>query len=314
MKKVYTIVVTYNGIKWIDRCLKSLVNSTHATSIIVIDNGSSDETVYFIKSNFNGVQIIETGKNLGFGQANNWGMGEAIKNNADYIFLLNQDAWVEPDSLSSMVQVHEANTVCGIVSPIHLNGDGTALDAYFLKYLVQSDIEEYLSANILNEKSAAHVIETSFVNAAGWLLSKDCIKRIGGFDPIFFHYGEDRNYTQRVIYHGFKILIDTRSQIFHDRELRIAKVTDVKSQFKTDWINDLNYFCDIHNGKHELLILKRILKYCLLLVVNVGKWNRSKCEYYFKMLKNIVRSLTRISKSRKTSLEKGSMPYINLLT
>lgn len=302
MKSVYSIIVTYNGVKWIDACLKSLLNSRYPTQIIVVDNGSTDTTIPYIKSNFKQVHLIETGKNLGFGQANNWGIGEALKNNADYIFLLNQDAWVEANTLESLIRVQESNPEYGIVSPIHLNGAGNAVDAYFLEYLAKSEIKDYLSKSILNNTNHASVIETSFVNAAGWLLSRECIKKIGGFDPIFFHYGEDRNYTQRVTYHGFKIAIDAGSRLFHDRETRIAEPSsDLTSQFKKDWINELNYFCDIHRQNYQLFIFKRVLKYFGLLTINFVVNDRNKSAYYLKMLKNIAGFLKQIPESRKAS-------------
>src|SRR5690606_31512456 len=59
-----------------------------------------------------------------------------------------------------------------------------------------------------------------FVNAAGWLLSRNILENIGGFDPIFFHYGEDDNYCQRAQYHGFKIGIVPNAFLLHDREDR----------------------------------------------------------------------------------------------
>ncbi len=305
MKTVYSIVVTYNGIEWIDKCLNSLINSLYPTQIIVIDNGSSDTTISFIKTNFKQVQLIETGKNLGFGQANNLGIAEAIKNNADYFFLLNQDAWVETDTLTSLINVHTGNPDYGIISPVHLNGAGTALDAYFLEYLVKSDIRGYLTNSLFKNIDDLPVIETSFVNAAGWLLSKKCIKVVGGFDPIFFHYGEDRNYTQRTLYHGLKIAVDPNSRLFHDREQRISQSSlTLQSQIKKDFINDLNLFCDITIRNYKTLLFKRILKYKCLFVINLIVVNRNKSEYYFKMLKNIFLYLPKIPNSRRNSLSK----------
>ena len=311
MKKVYSIVVTYNGIKWIDKCLNSLINSTHTTYILVIDNGSSDETVTHIKLNFPQVQVIETGINLGFGQANNAGICEALKNNADYVFLLNQDAWVEPDTLLSLIGVHKNKGNYGIVSPIHLNGDGTAIDAYFLDYLAQSNIKGYLSDCILNDDKLHSVIETSFINAAGWLLSRECICKVGGFDPIFFHYGEDRNYTNRVLHCGFKIAIDVKSRLYHDREDRISKPTpDLKAQLKRDWMDDLNQFCDIRQKNFKLLLFKRLLRYSFLLALNLLKWNGSLSAYYWGMVTNIIGSLSKISRSRISTSCQNPVPYL----
>ena len=100
-KLIYTIVVTYNGMRWIDRCLNSLLATTIPTHILVIDNSSNDGTSEYIKTNFPSVEVISSNVNLGFGSANNIGFQKALDLKADFVFLLNQDASIEPDIVSS---------------------------------------------------------------------------------------------------------------------------------------------------------------------------------------------------------------------
>jgi N-acetylglucosaminyl-diphospho-decaprenol L-rhamnosyltransferase len=124
---IYSIVVTYNGSKWLDKCFGSLLNSTVSTKIIAIDNKSTDGTPDEIRLKFPSVEVIETGKNLGFGKANNIGLTRALNENADYVFLLNQDAWVEPDTIGKLISTQSSEYA--ILSPVHLNGQGDALDS-----------------------------------------------------------------------------------------------------------------------------------------------------------------------------------------
>jgi GT2 family glycosyltransferase len=88
----------------------------------VVDNNSADDTVNFIKANYPEVTLLEQNKNLGFGKANNIGISLAMKNEADYVFLLNQDAWVQPDTIEKLVSAHQREPQFGILSPMHLNG------------------------------------------------------------------------------------------------------------------------------------------------------------------------------------------------
>ena len=97
--KIYTIIVTYNGLQWMDFCLGSLRASTVQTTPIIIDNNSSDKTVEYIRANYPECVILDNNKNLGFGRANNMGLSYALKNNADYVLLLNQDAAIAPNML-----------------------------------------------------------------------------------------------------------------------------------------------------------------------------------------------------------------------
>ena len=73
------------------------------------------------------------------------------------------------------------------------------------------------------------VYDTKYVNAAAWLLPRKTLETVGGFDPIFSHYGEDDNYIHRVIFHGMKIGVCPFSVVVHDTERRITS-TDKKVQ------------------------------------------------------------------------------------
>ena len=76
--KIYTIVVTYNGEKWVDKCFGSLQQSNIPVHIVAIDNASTDGTIKKIKNDYPEVEIIINKKNIGFGQANNIGLQRAL--------------------------------------------------------------------------------------------------------------------------------------------------------------------------------------------------------------------------------------------
>ena len=204
-KKVVVIIVTYNGAKWLRKCFQSLEDSTCKVEIVVVDNNSSDNSVEIIQS-FPEIQLIQSAENLGFGKANNIGIQKAIELGADYVFLLNQDTWVFPETISNLVEVAEMNEQFGIVSPLHYSGDEVHLDESFETYWKR------------NTKSITdNVDEVPFVNAAAWLLSKNTIERVGYFEPLFQHYGEDRNYTDRMLFHQYKTVVVKNAKICHDR-------------------------------------------------------------------------------------------------
>ncbi len=216
--KVIAVVVTYNGTEWYERCFGSLAASSQPVTTVVIDNGSTDGTrEWFRMQDSERMKIILSDTNLGFGQANNKGISIAIAEGADYVFLLNQDAWVEPDTIECLIKFQQDNKEYGILSPVHLNGKGNKLDRNFSMYLNKAE-PDIISDLFL--KATKKVYSCSYVNAAAWLMSMDCIKKVGGFDPIFFHYGEDENYCQRVLFHGLKIGILPDAVIYHDRDDR----------------------------------------------------------------------------------------------
>ena len=216
--KLYIIIATYNALPWLSKCLES----AKSYGIIVVDNNSTDETVNFIKENYPSITILPQKENMGFGQANNIGLSYTLKQGADYVFLLNQDAYLEIDTIEKLIEVHNKNNNFGILSPIHLNGKGDRLDENFSHYLNYNSNPDFYSDFIL-EKPLPVVYEVPFINAAGWLLSRQCLETIGGFDPVFFHYGEDDNYCQRVLFHGLKIGVVPQAFLKHDRETRVFR-------------------------------------------------------------------------------------------
>jgi len=215
-KKVFVIIASYNFEPWYNQCLSSLRQSDYPVTTIVVDNASTDNTSSILKATFPEVILLDQQENLGFGQANNLGIKAALALNADYCFLLNQDAWILPDTIGKLVSAIEQNQDIWIASPIHLNGDGDKLDEGFVEYIKNSAQNQFLHDVILQHK-IEQVYDLPFVNAAAWLLSRKAIETVGYFDSLFYHYGEDVNYCQRILFHGGRIVIVPGASIFHGR-------------------------------------------------------------------------------------------------
>ena len=216
--RVLVVVITYNGEHWIRHCLGSLQQSKLPVSVLVVDNQSTDDTVMIIKKDFPEVQLIESSENLGFGRGNNVGMKKALDENYDYAFLLNQDAWIDPDTVETLIEVHQKYPEYGIISPLHLNRTETKLDRNFANYLCQANNLELMSDLLVPNSATQDIYTVGFVNAAAWFLSQERLQAVGGFDPLFPHYGEDQDYVQRVVYYGYKVGVTPRTKIIHDRE------------------------------------------------------------------------------------------------
>jgi GT2 family glycosyltransferase len=287
--------------EWINNCLSSLRNSEYPVRTIVFDNSSTDGTCAFIENHFQHVQLIRSSKNLGFGRANNAAIYEALQHGADCIFLLNQDAWVKKDTLSILMRAHQENRGYGIISPVHLNGSGSGPDANFLQYFRKSELAEWMSSVLLKTPIHNALIRTEFVNAAAWLLTADCIRKTGGFDPFFFHYGEDVNYCQRILYQGYQIGIHTDAVIYHDREVRLAIRPSPNNLFKREWINLANYLCDVRQKKFPVLFIKRLLRYLWNAAIAALTLNLASLRFNVLMITKMLQSVSAIRKSRKSA-------------
>lgn len=249
MNNIATIIVTYNAVtnNWIYKCLDSILNSTLETDIIIIDNGSSDGTIAIIKEKYPQVRLIEAETNLGFGKANNLGIETALKIGAEYFFLLNQDAWVEPDTIEKLHKQISNVPEFGVLSPLHLTGDGSKLDWNF-EMSASYKLCTGLSSDFILNKNTDKIYHSDFVCAAAWMISKLCVEKVGGFNPSFYHYGEDDNYIQRMKYNGFKVGIYPQVKMYHDRENRVF---DEKFWSK-DHISRNKYLLNISNPNKNL--------------------------------------------------------------
>lgn len=219
MPKVFAIVVTWNGMRfdWINKCLSSLQKSDIHVQIIVVDNCSSDNSVEYVQDNFPAIQLISSSENIGFGAANNLGLEKALQLGGEYFFLLNQDAWVNTNTIRMLVEQSQNNPEFGILSPIHLNGKGNALEEFFESRIVPSNCPDLYSDFVLNQVRDK-IYKSGFINAAAWLLTKECVKKVGGFSPIFYHYAEDDNFVQRLFSKKLMIGVYPKVFIFHDKE------------------------------------------------------------------------------------------------
>ena len=206
--------------QWAERCFKSLQTSTIVPDVFVVDNGSSDGTQAYIQEYYPQTIFQQSKENLGFGAANNIGLKYALKNDYDYVYLLNQDAWVMSNTFEKLIKISQDNPEFGLISPMQMNADLYHIDKNFCHGLF-----DYQNKDVINDlynNNLKDIYETTpFVMAAHWFLTRKCIEKIGGFSPTFRHYGEDNNYAHRVVYHGLKIGVVPSLKVVHDREDRI---------------------------------------------------------------------------------------------
>ena len=219
MTEILTIVVTYNGRKWIDRCLGSVRASAVPSDILVVDNGSVDGTRDWIREHFPEAMVSENKENLGFGAANNLGLRYALSHSYKYVYLLNQDAWVFPETFGTLVRAFEEDGMTGpsglrkntgkpvgILSPVQMEAGRDRMDAQFLKHCGKA-----------LDSTSEETVRVPFVMAAHWMVSRECLSAVGGFSPAFPHYGEDLDFIHRAAYKGFAAAVVRTASAVHDR-------------------------------------------------------------------------------------------------
>ena len=295
MVKVSCIIVTYNGMKWIDKCLSTIKEDKIDLEIIVIDNNSTDGTIEYIKTNFPDVKFYPQYKNIGFAAANNLGYEKALENGSEFIYLLNQDTISYPDNIFKLIASQNMlDEKIGYISPIHLNDDGSNLDMMFEKYISANSCPNIISDLLLDKKKGLY--EIKFVNAACWLLNVNTIKHVGGlFSSAFFHYGEDMNFDSRLSYFGYKNYIHTDVYIHHCREERKGKKT--KEFLKKEVLI---------SAKIKLLNVNVPLKESVLLIIKISTYQLFKGNFqnFFNLIQLPTIKFFELKSFRKSYLNK----------
>ncbi len=216
--KVAIIIVTYNAMSWADQCFKPLKNLPTNANVYVIDNGSNDGTIEHIKEHYKNFILKESSTNLGFGKANNLGFELGLKEHCTHFLLLNQDAQITWDNVFKIAELQNNNPEYGIISPVQLHND-TNVDFLHLKSLMK---KSYVYFNdLVCENTLKALYEISYTNAAIWMISKACLEKVGGFDPIFPHYGEDNDYSNRVNFFKFKVGLAAKVKAYHLRNQQL---------------------------------------------------------------------------------------------
>lgn len=221
--KLLIIIVSYNFERWMDRCLGSLCQSELPADVLVVDNASQDHTVQRIKKHYPQVQLIQSKENLGFGRANNIGMKIALEEGYEAVFLLNQDAWIDKNTLGTLVQLSRQQPAFGILSPTHLTSGGNELEHGFACYAGLKNLKELKKSTIPRHEGSDEdklLTPIPFINAAFWLIPVPVLQQIGGFCPLFYHYGEDVDYIHRLHRHGYRAGYSPAVFGCHDREHR----------------------------------------------------------------------------------------------
>lgn len=298
---VFVIIVTYNGKKWYDRCLGNLYESSLPIRLVVIDNASSDGSVEYIRHKFPDVTLIESEENLGFAKANNLGLRYALDNGADYVLLLNQDAWFRRTSdLKEMIRISEEHPEYWILSPLQVYASSGRIERETERHLERSSTPDHDWLSDACHGTLQDVYPSEYSCAFCWLLPISTVKKIGGFDPLFYHYGEDDNYQQRVRYHGGKVGVCTKIEVCHDIEGRPESYRDRYQ----DWRKYLIVRCCDINLKEWTVEshLKSLRKKLLFMFLRLQRKHIRETMPEYSYLKSISKEIT---KSRETNKKGG---------
>lgn len=215
--KVIVITVNWNGKKWLGDCLISLLKMNYPNyDVVVVDNGSTDGSVEFIKGKFPQVHLVETGHNLGYGGGGNVGLEYALLQGAAYSLLVNNDTVVDAKALTALVDTAISQPKAGFVTgkvyyydypdilqtvgkkedPLRLSGDHIGAG--------EKDIGQYETLQ-----------EREFIDHVWTLVDCRMYEQTGGYDPKYFLNCEEIDWEIRCKKEGWKLYYTPNAKIWH---------------------------------------------------------------------------------------------------
>jgi hypothetical protein len=215
MPKVVVILLNWNGLNDTLECLTSVFRLDYPEfEVIVVDNGSSDKSVETIRCKFPQVILIENNQNLGFTGGNNVAMKYAMKAGADYVWLLNNDTVVEPDSLAKIVDEAEKSLDIGLVSPVIYYYDCPQKVQFMGAYV---DFNHFNVTKVKDSKELeSQVVQRNLILwGTALLIRRKVIETVGYLSEKYFAYVEDRDYSFRVLKANYRTIVSLDSRIFH---------------------------------------------------------------------------------------------------
>jgi GT2 family glycosyltransferase len=213
--KVSVIVLNWNGRRFLDSCLTSLTDQSLPThEVVLVDNGSNDGSVQYVRDHFPRVKIAENGANLGFAEGNNIGIRLAT---GDYVVLLNNDTSVPSNFIEVLANCARVDPKIGSVGCTIVQEDG--IPRYGPAFTNNGFLTPLLIGSNLLRKRIERLFDVEgycLTNcAAAVLYRKNALQVTGGFDADFWADWEDHDLGFRLWLAGFKNYYTTKTHVMH---------------------------------------------------------------------------------------------------
>ncbi len=265
---VTVVVVTWNALPWLEQCLESV----RGRDVIVVDHGSTDGTLELVREQFGDVRVIEQ-SNRGMGGGNNSGMRVA---DGRWFFLLNSDAWVEPDEqggdgLDKLIAFADEHPEAAVVGPRLVNTDGTLQRSVRGEPTLWRLATEYLGIRKLAPRSRrlnplyAGGFDHDEVRAVEWLygpallVRREAADAVGLFDEDFFMFSEEVDWMTRFRRAGWQVLFFPGTQVVH-----VGGASHGGNLYVENLRGHLRYI-DKHRGPREAERVRKLLLWSLRL-------------------------------------------------
>lgn len=214
---VHILILNWNGWKDTVDCLSSLEKLNYSNyEIVVIDNGSTDQSEFRIRDAYPGVTLLQTHANLGFAGGNNVGIEYAIEHGAKFVWLLNNDTTVSPEALRFLVtEALSDGSVSMVGSKIYYYDQPRRI--WFAGGTVRAltSKTEHIGMGETDIGQYDVPRDVDYVTGCSMLVSRRMVDKVGLMDQRFFLYFEEADWATRARQAGLRVRYAPKSVIWH---------------------------------------------------------------------------------------------------
>lgn len=217
LKKIGVVILNWNGKQDTLACMESLFCSSYQNfEVLLVDNCSSDGSVEAICRSYPKVTILQNSRNLGYAEGNNVGIRYFLQRICDYVFILNNDTVVAPDTIEQLVWVAESHPNPAIYSPLiyQYNNSNTIWFAGASWNRQRAVFLPHYSGEI-DTGQIAEPIVSDYASGCALLVHAQVFRTVGLFDPRFFLTWEEADLCYRARRCGYRICIVPQAKVWH---------------------------------------------------------------------------------------------------
>ena len=287
--RLSVVIVNYNVKFFLEQCLNSVFEAAKGmdAEVWVVDNNSVDGSVAMLKDKFPQVRLIANTENLGFAKANNQALRQVT---GDYVLLLNPDTLVESDTFAKCLAFMDEHPDCGGLGVKMINGEGEYLREskrgfptpkvafYKISGLIKLFPHSPRFAHYyLGHLSPDEIAEIEILSGAFLMTRKSVLDKIGLLDETFFMYGEDIDFSYRILQGGYKNYYLPATRIIHYKGESTKK-------------GSLNYVYTFYNAmaiftqKH----LKESSARIFTLGIKMAIWARASLSFLKRLISSVL--------------------------
>lgn len=217
LPKIFIIILTWNGKEDTVECIKSVQGMDYSNfEILIVDNGSTDDSVKILREAFPDIAVIRTGRNIGYTGGNNAGIKHAMEQGMDYAIILNNDTIVEKDFVSEWVAVAERDKTIGMSSPKIYYYDRPDVIWYAgATFYPLIGYGRHRGADRKDNGRYDRVEDTKRPCGCALMVSRKLCEDVGLLNEDYFCYYEEVDWSYRAREKGFRVVYIPSARVWH---------------------------------------------------------------------------------------------------